>query len=62
MKKNSKQRKNESDDPIERCIVCGAETPYRFSTPISERNFYDIGAGQLCEKCHFELYVKKSAW
>ena len=55
IKKNSKQCKKKPDDPIERCIVCGAETPYHFSTPIGERKFYDIGAGQLCEKCHFEL-------
>lgn len=30
------------------CILCGAETPYYFSTPIHERYGYIEGAGQAC--------------
>lgn len=30
------------------CILCGAETPYYFSTPIHLRNGYVEGAGQGC--------------
>lgn len=30
------------------CILCGAETPYYFSTPIHERFGYIEGAGQAC--------------
>lgn len=51
---------NKVDDPIEKCVVCGADTPYRFSTPISQREFYIEGAGQICRHCHYEIYIKKS--
>ena len=44
----------------EKCVVCGADTPYDFSAPINEREFYIEGAGQLCQKCHYELYLKKN--
>ena len=30
------------------CIVCGAESPYYFSTPIYHRHGYIEGAGQGC--------------
>ena len=30
------------------CILCGAETPYYFSTPIYHRRGYVEGAGQSC--------------
>ena len=44
----------------EKCVVCSADTTYDFSTPISEREFYIEGAGQLCQKCYYDLYVKKN--
>lgn len=51
---------NKANDPIEKCVFCGADTPYRFSTPISQRNFYVEGSGQICERCHYEIYIKKN--
>lgn len=51
---------NKADDPIEKCVICGAETPYRFSTPISQREFYVEGSGQICQHCHYEIYIKKN--
>ena len=51
---------NKVDDPIEKCVICGADTPYRFSTPISQREFYVEGSGQICRHCHYEIYIKKN--
>ena len=45
---------------IEKCVICGADTPYRFSTPISQREFYVEGSGQICIHCHYEIYIKKN--
>ena len=47
-------------DGIEKCVICGADTPYRFSTPISQREFYVEGSGQICRHCHYEIYIKKN--
>lgn len=55
-----RNRAEQSKDPIEKCVICGAETPYRFSTPISQREFYVEGSGQICQHCHYEIYIKKN--
>ena len=39
------------NNPIELCVICGAETAYRFNDHIDYRFNYVEGAGQLCEKC-----------
>lgn len=39
-------------NPIEKCVVCGAETAYRYNDHIDLRYNYVEGAGQLCEKCY----------
>lgn len=44
----------------ERCIICGKEVGYDFNAPIQERRFYVEGAGQLCEECYYNLYIKKT--
>ena len=44
---------------LDSCVICNVETSYGISTHVDERNYYIQGAGQLCEKCHFELYVEK---
>ena len=44
----------------DKCVVCGAETKYGPNIPISEREFYVEGAGQLCQKCYYDLYIKKN--
>lgn len=49
---------NFDDDPVERCIICGAETPYHFSTPIDERKYYVPGVGQICESCNFDIQAE----
>ena len=39
------------NNPIEKCVICGTDTQYRFRTPIDFRYNYVEGAGQLCNKC-----------
>ncbi len=48
-----KKRKKEE---IEKCVLCGEPTPYLITTPISERNYYIEGSGQLCGNCHRDIY------
>ena len=38
-------------NPIEKCVICGADTQYRFNDHIDLRYNYVEGAGQLCDKC-----------
>lgn len=61
MKKENKERKIEQNKKgkEEKCVVCGANTGYTFDISIFERQFYIEGAGQLCPKCHDEIYGKK---
>lgn len=42
----------------ENCVLCGVETPYLKKDEINSRKHYVEGAGQLCKKCHSEIYVK----
>jgi hypothetical protein len=43
----------------EKCINCGAETPYLKNIPIDFRENYVEGAGQLCKTCFDNIYDKK---
>ena len=38
----------------EKCVVCGKETCYSKSAPISKRKCYVVGVGQVC----LERYAK----
>ena len=42
----------EKANQIETCVLCGAETPYKFHEHIDMRYGYIEGCGQLCEKCY----------
>ncbi len=55
-----KNNDNKNIDKEENCVSCGQKTGYVFSTPIDRRQYYVYGAGQLCEKCYYELYIKKT--
>lgn len=44
--------KTEKADQVELCVLCGAETPYKFYEHIDMRYGYVEGCGQLCEKCY----------
>ena len=39
------------NNPIEKCVICGEATQYRFKDHIDYRFNYVEGAGQLCNKC-----------
>ena len=43
----------------ERCILCGGLTETAKEQPLSEREYYIEGAGQLCKRCYQELYVPR---
>ena len=45
------QQEQNQKNPIEKCVICGVDTQYRFRTPIDFRYNYVEGAGQLCTKC-----------
>ena len=45
------EQEQNQKNPIEKCIICGVDTQYRFRTPIDFRYNYVEGAGQLCTKC-----------
>lgn len=45
------QQEQNQKNPIEKCVICGTDTQYRFRTPIDFRYNYVEGAGQLCNKC-----------
>lgn len=44
-----------NEKKIEKCVLCGEETPYIIDTPIDMRYYYIEGGGQLCEKCYNEM-------
>lgn len=41
----------------EYCVLCGGLTGATKEQPLSKREYYIEGAGQLCRKCYQELYV-----
>lgn len=44
------------NNPIEKCVICGELTQYRFNDHVDYRFHYVEGAGQLCEKCGIKTY------
>ena len=39
---------NIKNNPIEKCVICGKDTPYRFNDHIDYRVGYVEGSGQGC--------------
>ena len=60
MKRNSKQEViiQASKETLEKCILCEKEAHYSWQSPVLERQFYLMGAGQLCAACYRSLYDK----
>lgn len=52
-------QQNLKNNPIEKCVSCGNETPYHFNDHIDTRYHYVEGSGQLCEPCYNKIYNKK---
>ena len=47
----AEQREKIRANPIEKCVICGEDTQYRFNDHVDYRFNYVDGAGQLCVKC-----------
>ena len=43
---------------MEGCVLCRAPADYPKGTPISDRDNYIEGIGQLCATCYEDLYLK----
>ncbi len=43
---------NSKSNPIDKCVICGKDTPYRFNDHIDTRVGYVEGAGQGCYQPH----------
>lgn len=41
----------------EYCVLCGKITRVMQDCPVSERDYYLEGAGQLCGECYREIYA-----
>ena len=41
----------------DKCVLCGTTTDYLKDTPITERNHYIEGVGQLCTDCYEDLHL-----
>ena len=50
-----KRSRHEWAQEWERCVVCGAETPFQRSTLVELRTDYVEGTGQLCCRCAEEF-------
>ena len=55
-KKNEPEAAQKNAQKTDCCVLCGEETVYNTSTPISARSFYVSGCGQLCENCFKKMY------
>ncbi len=52
-----KDNPKEENGEIEKCVICGADTPFKASTPLAQRIYYIDGAGQLCKRCYYEIFT-----
>jgi len=46
---------------LEKCVCCGTVTAYFKNTSVKNRLYYVNGCGQLCKKCHDELFRKQQS-
>lgn len=46
------------EDDVDKCVICGIDTPYTINTHIDQRKHYIEGAGQVCGECHEKIYKK----
>ncbi|ADO76508.1 hypothetical protein [Halanaerobium praevalens] len=49
------ERTNKTDKGYEKCVLCGKKTEIKSSHPISDRDYYEKGVGQLCRECYQDL-------
>jgi hypothetical protein len=46
-------------EPTERCVWCGADTGVLATTPVTKRQNYVEGAGQLCGPCARSMRLRQ---
>lgn len=56
MQKNRESIDIQQEALVEKCVICGNFTPYLYNTPISSREHYIEGGGQLCKTCYDKIY------
>jgi len=59
MKSDRDRTKSQHSAEKEPCILCGKLTETAKEQPVSGREYYIEGAGQLCRECYQELYVPR---
>jgi len=48
----AEQKQKPESNPIEKCVLCGTDTQYRFHDHVDMRIGYVEGCGQMCSKCY----------
>lgn len=56
--KVKKQPRMPEEKIWETCVLCGQTVPVSRESHIAERKYYIEGAGQLCGKCFYEVYLE----
>ena len=44
-----------SKNKYEKCVLCDAITDVKICHPVDARKYYEIGIGQLCQKCYMQV-------
>lgn len=56
-------KRTKKEDEYDSCVVCGAKTRFKKTTPLEMRSDYLPGAGQLCPRCAAQnIDEEKAAW
>ena len=56
-------KRMKKEDKYDSCVVCGAKTRFKKTTPLEMRSDYLPGAGQLCPRCAAQnIDEEKAAW
>ena len=55
-KRCGKMKINSKNEELDICVICGAITDVPLSKPIDNREFYEVGCGQLCRNCYIKLH------
>ena len=56
-------KRMKKEDKYDSCVVCGAKTRFKKTTPLEMRSDYLPGAGQPCPRCAAQnIDEEKAAW
>ena len=51
---------NSLKDDFDICVMCGTVTEEPVSKPIENREFCEVGCGQLCRICYIKLHGEEN--